>query len=282
MWKVYFNLTKPSQLEVSSEINGIKLGVSQGSDQLVAELVEACDESNAQQRAFTAANQFLDALWKCNSYLGIDPNSQHTEYISPSGQKHTSITGSCAIGGSTGSMKMVKKDSSGNIPEVYDSSRPGRIEIKPSVAASFFRRAQLSHHPFEKFRELYRAAENIASKIKDVKGLSKNELKRLSESGQSFEEGLLKLALGECFGSNPRPLKQIAGKLPEFDEAKDTIPQVAKILYNGYRCQLNHSKALEDKKIPFNPQDVKEVKAALPLMEFVAKSLLQYEETSLL
>ncbi|GAI20065.1 unnamed protein product [marine sediment metagenome] len=44
---------------------------------------------------------------------------------------------------------------------------------------------------------------------------------------------------------------------------------------------MDHSKALRDKKIPSNPQDEKEVKAALPLMEFVAKSFLQYEENSL-
>jgi hypothetical protein len=40
-----------------------------------------------------------------------------------------------------------------------------------------------------------------------------------------------------------------------------------------------HAKAFEDKKVPFNPQDEKEVKAALPTMDFVAKSLLEYEQT---
>jgi len=45
---------------------------------------------------------------------------------------------------------------------------------------------------------------------------------------------------------------------------------------------LNHSKATESKKIPFNPQDEEEVQSALPLVEFVAKSLLEYEDRSLL
>ncbi|GAI23516.1 unnamed protein product, partial [marine sediment metagenome] len=44
MWKVYFNLTTPSPLEANLEINGMKVSVSQGSDQLVVELVEACDD----------------------------------------------------------------------------------------------------------------------------------------------------------------------------------------------------------------------------------------------
>ena len=42
MWKVYFNLTKPSPLEANSEINEMKVSVSRGSDQLVVELAEAC------------------------------------------------------------------------------------------------------------------------------------------------------------------------------------------------------------------------------------------------
>jgi len=282
MWKVYFNLTKPSQLEVSSEINGIKLGVSQGSDQLVAELIEACDESNAQQRALTAANLFLDALsWKCSATFAIDSNSQHIEYVTPTGQKHISITASASIV-LTNSVTVVKKDSSGNILEVSDSSKPGRIEIKPSDAARYYRHAHLTDDPFNRFHDLYLTAENIASKIQVTKGLSQKDVKRLSESGESGEEGLLKLALDACFSSNPHSLRQVARNLPEFDEAKDTIPQVAKILFKGYRCQLNHSKALDDKKIPFNPEDEKEVRAALPLMEFVANSLLCYEDNSLL
>jgi len=276
MWKVYFNLNKPSKLEANKEINGMNVSVSHGSDQLVIEFAEACDEADAQQKALTAAIPFLDTLsWKYNTTLAVDEATRRVEHVSPAGQRQSSITVSDSITVSEG-IKLVKKDSAGHIIEVYDSSKPGKIEVKPSEAASYYRHAHLTKDSFNRFHDLYLAAENVASKIQATKGLSKNELKRLSELG------LLKLALDECFSSNPHSLRQIAGKLPEFDEAKDTIAQVAKILYNGYRCQLSHSKDREDKKIPFNPQDEKEVKTALPLMEFVAKSLLQYEENLLL
>lgn len=281
MWKVYFNLTKVSQLEVNSEINGAKVGISQASKELIVEDIDARDEADARQKALPIANKFLDALWKYDTYLGIDPGSQHTEYTSPTGQKHIYLTATESIGLSN-HITVLKKDSSGNIIEVRDSSRPGRIEVKPSEAASYYRRAQQSNDPLDKFRELYLAAENVASKIQIAKGLSKNKVKQLSESGDSYEEGLLKLALEACFGSNQQPLKQNAKNLPEFDESQDTIPQLAKILYQGCRCQLDHSKASENKKIPFNPEDEREVKAALPLMEFVSRSFLQYEENSLL
>jgi hypothetical protein len=63
------------------------------------------------------------------------------------------------------------------------------------------------------------------------------------------------------------------------DDVQQTIPRVVEILYQANRCQIMHAKAFEDKKVPFNPQDEKEVKAALPTMDFVAKSLLEYEQT---
>jgi len=282
MWKVYFSLTKPSPLEANSEINGVGVSISKGSKQLIVENIAAYDETDARQKVLTVANLFLDTLcWKCDATFAIDLAAQRVEHTSPTGQKQVSNTVLESIR-VTEHVILVKKDSSGNIIEVRDSSRPGRIEVKPSDAAKYYRHAHLTDDPFNRFHDLYLAAENIASKIQGLKGLSKSGVKQLSESGESGEEGLLKLALDECFGSNLQALKQTAGKLPEFDEAQPVIPQVAKILFKGYRCQLNHSKALEDKKIPFDPQNEKEVRAALPLMELVAKSFLQYEENSLL
>jgi hypothetical protein len=283
MWKVYFSLTKPSPREANSEINGMKVSISRDSKQLVVENIDACDETDVYQKALTAANQFLDGLWKYNAYLDIDLSQYHVE--SPTGGKrgYVNLQGSISVTSDlTGILTVARKDSFGNIIEVRDSGKPGRMEIKPSEAATCHRHAHLSHHPFEKFRELYRAAENVASKIQVAKGLSKNKIKQLSESGRSYEEGLLKLALDECFRSDPRALCRAAKRLPEFDVSQEAVPQVARILYEGYRCQLNHSKALREKKIPFNPEDEKEVKDALPLMEFVARCLLQYEENSLL
>lgn len=73
----------------------------------------------------------------------------------------------------------------------------------------------------------------------------------------------------------------MAKRVPGFNLGGDVILEVARLLYKGHRCQLNHSKASDDKKIPFDPEDEKEVNHALPLMDFVAKSLLQYEEQKL-
>lgn len=284
MWKVYFSLTKPSPLEANSEISGMRLAVSRGSAQLTVENIAAYDETDAQQKALIAANQFLDVLcWKCKTTLGIDPSSRHVE--SPTGRKrgYVNLQGSIsATSHLTGVLTVVRKDSFGNIIEVRDSSKPSGIEVKPSEAASHYRHAHLTDDPFNRFRDLYLAAENVASEIQAAKRLSRKEVKQLSESRQSYEEGLLILALKESFSNDTTPLRQIAKNLPEFHDSREAVPQVAKIVYKGYRCQLSHSKALEDKKLPFDAKDMKEVRAATPLMEFMARSLLQYEENSLL
>lgn len=284
MWKVYFTLNKPSRLEANSEIDGVKVSIRENSKELIVENTDASDETDAQQKALTVANRFLDALsWKADTTLAIDTATRRVERIGPTGQKQVSTTVSESIRGTERSI-LVKKDSSGNVIEVRDSSKLGRIEIKPSPseAASHYRHAHLTDDPFNRFHDLYLAAENVASKIQALKGLSRSEVKQLSESGQSCEEGLLRLALEESFGSNQQHLRQTAKNLPEFDESQELMPQVARILFRGYRCQVSHSKASQDKKIPFNPEDEKQVRAALPLMEFVARSLLEYEENSLL
>ncbi|MCK4388039.1 MAG: hypothetical protein KAW00_04625 [Dehalococcoidia bacterium] len=282
MWKVYFNLNKPSPLGKYSEINGMKVSISEGSKELIVENIDAGDNRDAQQKALSAGNSFLDALWKCHTYLDIDPTPRVAEHVRPTGTSISITPTPASSVASVGSPGVEIRDSSGNIIEVRDSSKPGRIEIKPkhSEAASHYRHAHFTNDTFNRFHDLYLAAENIASKIQEVKGLSKSKVRQLSESG-SCGEGLLRLALDECFSSNLQSLNQVAKNLPEFDDSKDTIPQVAKMLY-GYRCQVDHSKALRDKKLPFDSQDEREVKAALPLMEFVARSLLQYEENSLL
>ncbi len=56
---------------------------------------------------------------------------------------------------------------------------------------------------------------------------------------------------------------------------------VATFLYKANRVPLSHSKASENKKIPFNDAAEWEVQVSIPLAELVAKSLLSSEDTHL-
>ena len=80
---------------------------------------------------------------------------------------------------------------------------------------------------------------------------------------------------------NPQSLGHVAESIPGFVTGPDPFDTVAALLFKGNRCQLNHAKAGKSKKVPFNPDDEREVREALTLMEFVAKSLLDYEQKHL-
>ena len=144
------------------------------------------------------------------------------------------------------------------------------IEVKPSDAKTYYRKALISKDPFDKFRNFYLAIENVASKIIATKG-----------KGTYKELDLLKIALQECFSSNKRQLKEHS-HVHGFENTGDIFLDVASFLYKKNRVQLSHSKASENKKIPFNPADEWQVQVSLTLAELVAKSLLSYEETHLL
>jgi hypothetical protein len=144
------------------------------------------------------------------------------------------------------------------------------VVIKPSDSKAYYRKAAISQDPFDKFRNLYLAIENVASKIVVAKG-----------KGSCGELDLVRIALQECFSSNKQLLKEHS-HVYGFENTGDIFLDVATFLYKKNRVQLSHSKASKNKKIPFNPDDEWEVQVSLPLAEIVANSLLSYEDTHLL
>jgi len=65
------------------------------------------------------------------------------------------------------------------------------VIIKPSDSKAYYRKAAISKDPFDKFRNLYLAIENVASKIAARKG-----------KGRCRGSELIELAIRECFSSN--------------------------------------------------------------------------------
>jgi hypothetical protein len=144
------------------------------------------------------------------------------------------------------------------------------VVIKSSDSKAYYRKAAISQDPFDKFRNLYLAIENVASKI----AAAKNKHFR-------YELELLQLALQECFSSNNRLLEEHS-HVYGFKRTGNIFLDVATFLYKENRVQLSHSKASGKKKMPFNPDDEREVQVSLSLAELVAKSLISYEDTHLL
>jgi hypothetical protein len=128
MWKVYFNLNEPSPLEANSEINGVKVNINQRSKHLVVENIAASDETDAQQKALTIANRFLDALcWRFGNTLAIDTATRGVERIDSTGQNRFITVSDSGRG--TEHFRLEKKDSSGNIIEVIDSRKRGKKKL---------------------------------------------------------------------------------------------------------------------------------------------------------
>jgi len=267
----FFEIDKGSRIEAETVIEGVRVSIEQEKNSLAVEGVNIEDLKNALEKAEQVANNFLNYLsWKYNEDYRIKRDGYRSETTNEDGEKQVLVHVSNTVTVIQESLKIERKDESGEIISVSYSNKLGKLVVNDSEASSYFRSARLSSDPFDKFRNFYLVAENISDQIRIKSGLA-----------SMYEQPMLELGLSECFGTDIKPLENIAHNVSAINPSNDTVQEVATYFYKSHRCQLNHSKALQDKKIPFNPEDEKQVKEALPLMEFVAKSFLQYEEQSL-
>lgn len=252
LYIVEFNLKAKSPVEVEQG----DVVIDKGYATVTVRNVEADSHEDAANKARPKADSFLNELslqYEINLEIGngytVGPqDSPTTRHI----KKYTMKVKT--LGGHRKKIPRVLKE----------------VEIKPSDAKAYYRKAAISQDTFDKFRNLYLAIENVASKIALAKGeRSRSELK------------ILNFALQECFVSQEQLLKDNSHAYG-FENTGDIFGDVARFLYRTNRVQLNHSKAGEDKKVPFNPDDEWRVRVSLHLAELVAKSLISYEDTHLL
>jgi len=273
MWNVSLGLKVASPVEANGKVDEVQVKVTHGSKRIEVTNIAACLIQDAKKTAVKACNAFLDDLSaKGHADLELDKSAEiAAEELEPSGHIKRFIRGLEEAIGLKERVIVVKKDVSGKEIARYDSFELGTITVRPNDAKSYYRKARTAADEFEKFRYFYLVAENISDKIRMLNGF-----------GRLNERHLLKLGLQTCFKSNPSSLLNVARSVPEFITKSDPLDAVVELLYEGNRCQLNHAKASNKKKVPFNPQDIETVRNVLPLAEFVAKSLLDHEEGSLL
>jgi len=231
--------------------------VDKGIPTITVRNVEAESGDDAEKKARPKANAFLDELClgyeialaiKSPSSLTLMPqDSPDTRHIKALHMKLRLLGGH-------------RK----RIPRILNE-----VIIKPSHAKRYYRKASMSEDPFDKFRNIYLAIENVASKMAEKEG---------RQGCKEYE--LLETALRQCFSANVNSLERYL-PIRGFVSTGDTIKDVATLLFKTNRCQLNHSKAFKNKKVPFNPDDELEAQSAIPISKFIAKSLIKYEETVL-
>ena len=256
MWKVQFDLTSPSPISLDFVINDIRVGVTASFSQITTDNIQAVNQNAAHTKALYAATCCVNYLcWKYDAVLNMNSGRLRIEEIGPEG-KSISHAG-------WGSARMGATMVVAGRPQSLIS-----ISVKKSDAASYYRKGCLNTDSFDQFRNFYSAVENVSSKIYK---------KQLGEP----EKIELDHALTECFVDKLQPLEAIAKAEPTFNTNESPISEVTRILYKAYRYQLNHPKDYQGKKVLFDTQDEIEVMNALPLVKFVAKALLEYEESSL-
>jgi len=244
---VEFNLKKRSPLTVE---NGDVI-LDKGHPRITVRNIEADSHDDAIQKARPRAEAFLDDL-----------HFRHRITLETGTDLGVGLQDSPEFRHSGYDAKLkVKGGHREKFPDTLED-----VATKPSHAKALYRHAAICQHPFDKFRNLFLVIENVASKI--VKD-SRNETE------------LIKLALQTCFSPRLQDLEHFVGQYG-FEYNGDIIDQVASELYGNYRTALFHSKANRDKKIPFKLEDERKVQRVLPLADFVAKSLLSYEDTYLL
>jgi hypothetical protein len=244
---VEFNLRKRSPLTVE---NGDVI-VDKGHPRVTVRNIEADSHDDAIQKARPRAEAFLDDL-----------HFRHGIVLETGTGLGVGLQDSLEFRHSGYDAKLKVK---GGHREKFPHTLK-EVAIRPSDSKALYRSAAICQHPFDRFRNLFLVIENVASKI--VKGRS-NEME------------LIKLALRTCFSPRLQDLEHFVSQYG-FEYNGDIIDQVASELYGNYRTALFHSKANRDKKIPFKLEDERKVQRVLPLADFVAKSLLSYEDTYLL
>ena len=92
---------------------------------------------------------------------------------------------------------------------------------------------------------------------------------------------LLISTIKKCFTLRLNELEDFT-KSYSFKYEGDIIKAIAFNLNENYRTYLFHAKSTMNKYIPFNEEDEWKVQRILPLVEFLAKSLISYEDDNLL
>ena len=255
MWKVQFDLTNPSPISLDFVINDISVWINENLAQINADNVQAVNQNAASSKALYAATCCLNYIcWKYDVVLNINPLRLGIDEIDPTRK----IVGQAGYG-------------SVDAKTMVHSSRvqsPISISGKKSDAAHYYRKGCLSNDSFDQFRNLYSAVEIISHKI---------------YKKQPDEPGKIELdrALLKCFDDKVQFLYEVAKVIPTYNSQETTISEVVRILYKANLCELNHHKTRVDNTAPpVALQDEMELMDALPLLKFVAKALLEYEESS--
>ena len=265
---ISFKLDRPLRRTIRSSLpDGVEVSGELGEDSILVKHVQAKDSEEARDKALPLANAVLDEFcFKFGVATAILPTPWWAE--DPDGKRFLS-TADEAIG-LEDEYELEKRSADGKLVEKRSSSDPVEIEVEIRVGARdylrFFRKGCWSEEArdwFDAFRNYYLAIEWITA----------------AHTTSGGEKSRLVATLKQCFQDQKAidRLRQQATSCEGFIEGTgDLYADVAEFLYHANRCQLNHAKAGDIYKVPFDPAHEAEVKAAVPLARYVARELIEW------
>lgn len=244
---IEFNLNKKSPMTIE---NGDAI-LDRGYDTVTVRNIEANSNEEAEVKAREKANHLLNQLSiKYGVKLSLKDSVTIGKQSSPDERHIRTYRTKIRLAGYHRKLPPRKIDS---------------IDIKPSEAKAYYRAALMANNHYDEFRNFYLAIENIAT--------DKSVFCTSAKSQREFITNALK----RCF-----PTEEDKQKLRDhahtigFNDTGKIYEDVSEFLYKENRNQLNHAKATESKKLPFKEKNVREVRNACFLAEYVAKSLIEY------
>jgi hypothetical protein len=268
-WNFFLRLAEAPQRSAEGRVGDVTVRVAKGEPDVAVCDVTASSLEDGRAMALDAANAFLNTLsWMHQLDLQVASASWGAEELAKPGRHYFEQVEEMRM--TTGLKIEVRDAATGQLVGSYDSDHLGNIEVAPSEAAAYFRRARVSTDLFDRFRNLYLVCELISDRIRGKAGKG------------SLQEGeLLELGLTAVFDACLPDLQHHAWAANVPAGSSAVIQDVATFLYKAHRCELNHAKEHKPRKVPFNATDEEAVRMALPLMEFVARESLAYEHREL-
>lgn len=245
-----------SLLPAGTEVSG-----ERGKDSILVRHVQSEDPEKVRDMALALANAVLDEYcFEFGFVAMILPTPWWAE--DSDGNRFLKIADE-SIGLDDGFM-LEKRSADGTLVEIRSSSDPVEVKVDVQDYLRFFRKGRWSEEArdwFDAFRNYFFVIEWITA----------------AHTASGSEKSSLVATLKQCFQyQKALDLRRLASSCEGFAYTGDVYNNVAEFLYLAHRCQLNHAKAGQAYKVPFDPVHEAEVKAAVPLARYVAHEFIKW------
>jgi hypothetical protein len=259
--RVTLPLIHKSEREAESLVDGHRVSVAIGGQEVIVDGVAATETADAELEARSAAAKFLDLLCSLHDHclaLGSEPPSSGRQdrpmwaLVEPDiGPATYSIHDSSDM---CTEVTFASADASGGS---VDGRKLGAVSYVHFPAMASYRSAMRTENTFQKFRDFYLAIENASARL---------------HPGHGGNGALLEKAISTVYGSGLPALCSLAANAGISCQPATAVTEVKQFLWNTHRLPLFH--AARNARVVSDASDEADVERALPFVKAVARDLI--------